>query len=531
MRLRQRVITLLMLSGLALAACGTGGSGQQSTTSGTKHGDTLTVAIGIDPDTLDPAAQTTTTAAQIVDMMAETLVTMDSTGKLQPLLATTWQQASDGMSWTFTLRSGVKFSDGTPFNAAAVKFNFDRLLSPTTFKSQPGVLGGKTGIDHVVAVDDTHVQFFLKSQFSPFAAALTQTNSAIISPASVNVAPNKPEVITQPVGTGPYVFKERVASDHITMTANKNYWGTTKANYDTQVYKIVPEAASREALVKSGGADVVVAPPANDLPALQNDPSVHVILGPSDRTIQIVINTQDATQPLLQKPEVRQALNYAIDKNAIIKTVMFGAATPLSGPMANSVFGYCQTGNYNYDPNKAKSMLQAAGASGMSVKLVSPTGRYVQDIQVANAVAGYLRDVGLKVDGPGTVDWPTYVATYASVPPALAKTDLHLLGWAPAYLDASQSLQQFYSTQIPPAGLESSYYKNPQVDALIAKGNSGTDQNQRAQDYCNAAKMVWSDAPWIFLYNQKYPFVTTSKVTGVTGLPNEKFVTTWASPK
>ena len=87
------------------------------------------------------------------------------------------------------------------------------------------------------------------------------------------------------------------------------------------------------------------------------------------------------------------------------------------------------------------------------------------------------------------------------------------------------------STQIPPAGLESSYYKNPQVDALIAKGNSGTDQNQRAQDYCNAAKMVWSDAPWIFLYNQKYPFVTTSKVTGVTGLPNEKFVTTWASPK
>ena len=287
MRLRQRVITLLMLSGLALAACGTGGSGQQSTTSGTKHGDTLTVAIGIDPDTLDPAAQTTTTAAQIVDMMAETLVTMDSNGKLQPLLATTWQQASDGMSWTFTLRSGVKFTDGTPFNAAAVKFNFDRLLSPTTFKSQPGVLGGKTGIDHVVAVDDTHVQFFLKSQFSPFAAALTQTNSAIISPASVNVAPNKPEVITQPVGTGPYVFKDRVASDHITMTANKNYWGTKKANYDTQVYKIVPEAASREALVKSGGADVVVAPPANDIPALQNDPSVHVILGPSDRPMSL----------------------------------------------------------------------------------------------------------------------------------------------------------------------------------------------------------------------------------------------------
>jgi peptide/nickel transport system substrate-binding protein len=530
MRLRQRVITLLVLSGLALAACGTGGGQQQQATSGPKHGDTLRVAIGIDPDTLDPAAQTTTTASQIVDMMAETLVTLDSNGKLQPLLATKWDQASDGMSWTFTLRTGVKFSDGTPFNAAAVKFSIDRLLSPNTFKAQPGVLGGKTGIDHVVAVDDTHVQFFLKTPFSPFASALTQTGAAIISPASVNVSPNKPEVITQPVGTGPYVFKERVASDHITMAANKSYWGT-KANYDTQTYKVVPEAASREALVKSGGADIIALPPANDIPALQADSSVHVILGPSDRTIQIIINTQDSTQPLLEKPEVRQALNYAIDKAAIIKTVMFGAATPLNGPMASTLFGYCATGSYGFNPTKAKSMLQAAGAAGMSVKLVSPTGRYVQDIQVANAVAGYLRDVGLKVDGPGTVDWPTYVATYANVPPSQAKTDLSLLGWAPAYLDAQQGFEQFYSPRTPPGGLESSYYKNPQVDALIEKGNSGTDQGQRAQNYCTAAKMVWNDAPWIFLYNQKNPIVTTSKVTGVTGLPNEKFVTTWASPK
>jgi len=379
-------------------------------------------------------------------------------------------------------------------------------------------------------VDDSHVKITLKTPLAPFVAALTQTQAAIISPASVNVAPNKPSVITQPVGTGPYKFQERVAGDHITMSANKDYWGT-KPNYDTQIYKVVPEAASREALVKSGGADVIVLPPANDIPSLQADSTLQVILGPSDRTVQVIINTVDTTQPLLQKPEVRQALNYAIDKNAIIKNVMFGAATPLNGPMATTLFGYCQTGTYGYDPAKAKSMLQAAGAAGMSVKLVSPTGRYVQDIQVANAVAGYLRDAGLKVDGPGSADWPTYVATYANVPPAQAKTDLSLLGWAPPYLDAQQQFEQFYSARIPPNGLESSYYKNPQVDALVEKANAGTNPNQRAQDYCSAAKMVWNDAPWIFLYNQKYPFVTTSKVTGVVGVPNEKFVTTWASPK
>jgi len=529
MRLRQRVTTLLTLSGLVLAACGTGGGQQEGSTSGPKHGDTLRVAIGIDPDTLDPAAQTTTTSSQIVDMMAETLVTIDEKGALKPLLATRWDQASDGMSWNFTLRQGVKFSDGTPFNAQAVKFSVDRLLNPNTFRTQPGILGGKTGIDRIDVVDDSHVKFSLKTKFSPFASAMTQTNAAIISPASVTQAPNKAEVITQPVGTGPYKFKERVAGDHITMDANKDYWGT-KANYDTQTYKVVPEAASREALVKSGGADVIALPPANDLPALGADPTLKVVLGPSDRTIQIVINTQDTTQPLLQKPEVRQALNYAVDKNAIIKTVMFGAATPLDAPMAKSLFGYCSTGSYGYDVNKAKSMLQSAGAAGMTVRLAAPTGRYVQDIQVANAVAGYLRDAGLKVEGPATNDWPTYVATYANVPPAQAKIDLHMLGWAPAYLDAQQQFEQFYSPRIPPGGLASSYYKSSQVDTLVEQANSGTDPAQRSKDYCTAAKTVWNDAPWIFLYNQKYPFVTTSKVAAVTGLPNEKFTTTWASP-
>ena len=115
-------------------------------------------------------------------------------------------------------------------------------------------------------------------------------------------------------------------------------------------------------------------------------------------------------------------------------------------------------------------------------------------------------------------------------PPAAATTDLHLLGWAPAYLDAQQQFEQFYSVRTPPNGQESSYYKNPQVDTLIEKANAGADPAQRQRDYCDAAKMVWKDAPWIFLYNQKYPFVTTSKVTGVTGLPNEQFTTTWAEP-
>ena len=134
------------------------------------------------------------------------------------------------------------------------------------------------------------------------------------------------------------------------------------------------------------------------------------------------------------------------------------------------------------------------------------------------------------MQGPATTDWPTYLSTYVNVPPSQSRIDLSLLGWAPPYLDAQQQFEQFYSARVPPNGLETSYYKNPEIDALIEKANSGTDPAQRQKDYCDAAKTVWKEAPWIFLYNQRFPFVTTAKVTNVVGLPNEKFVTTWASP-
>ena len=522
--MRMRTFAVCLAAGALLLACG-GTSGSNQSTTGPKQGGTLTTAIGIDPDTMDPAAQTTTTVGQLVQMMVEPLLITNQQGKLQPVLATGWNMSSDGTSYTFTLRKGVKFSDGEPFNAQAVKFSIDRLLSPTTFKSQPGVL---KIIKDTQVVDDSHVRFDLKQPFAPFVSAMAQGVAGIIAPNSVNQAPNTSATIVQPVGTGPYVFKERVKGDHVTMTRNPNYWGK-KASYQTQTYKIVPEAASRESLVKAGQVDVAHLPPANDIPALKQSSDVHLVLGPSDRKIQVVINNQDRTQPLLSKPDVRQALNYAVNKQAIVKNVLFGAADPVNSTMSNTVFGYCKTGDYSYNPNKAKQMLQQAGASGMMVKLLAPQGRYISDYNVAQAVAGDLRNVGLKVDLANPMDWPTYLSTI-NVAPDKASTNLHLLGWAPQYLDASQNLTQFQKDQWPPTGLSTAYYDNPQADALIQKANTESAQNLRKSDFCQAEKMIWNDAPWIFLYTQKNPFVVSNKVSGVYGLPNEQFNTSWASP-
>jgi peptide/nickel transport system substrate-binding protein len=524
----QRTLAALGLISLFVAACGPGNT---PTSTGPKHGDKIKIGIGITLDVVDPAPLTTTTVGQIVDMIAETLVAVGSDGKTLPLLAESWAASSDGLEYTFTLRKGVKFHDGTDFNAAAVKFSIDRLLNPKTLKSSPGTL---TVIDSTTVVDDTHVKFKLKTKYAPFVEAMTQTNAAIISPASISIAGNTPERVTKVIGTGPYKFQEFTPNDHISLNINSSYWGQ-KPNYDVQEFRIIPEAASREAALKAGQVDVIALPPASDLPALQKDPTVKVDLASADRTLQIIINNQDSSQPLLNDPKVRQALNYAIDKNAIISGVLFGAAVPLDAPMAKSLQGYCSVGSYNYDVAKAKSMLAAAGASNMKVKMMNPTGRYLQDKEVAEAVADQLRKVGITVEGPTSSDWGSYTATII-VPPAQAKTDLHMLGWAPAFLDASQQFEQFYSKRWPaPAGqiggLATSYYKNAKVDQLIEQGNSSTDAAQRKTAYCDAAKLVWEDAPWIFLYNQKYPIVSSSKITGVQSLPNEKFITTYASPK
>jgi peptide/nickel transport system substrate-binding protein len=510
----------LLAALLVLSGCGGGGG-----TSGPKQGDKLTIAIGVDPDTLDPMRQTTTTVQNIVSMVVETFVRVDENGKYQPLLATSWQTASDGLSWTFTLRSGAKFSDGTAFNAAAVKANFDRILTPDNLCPLCGAFRGVQSID---AVDDTHVKLNLKQPIAPLLGLMTEVTFGFLAPSTIAKGTDNFKDQEKPVGTGPYLLTDRVKGDHVTVTRNNSYWGT-KPSYKTQMFKIVPEAASREALVRAGQADVILLPPASDIPALQQDKTLKVILAPGDRTIFLAFNQSPKGNPLLQKPEVRRALNYAVNKELIIRSVLFGAASPMDAPMASSLFGYCKTGSYAYDVNKAKQMLADAGASSLSIKFVAPTGRYIQDFQAAQAIANDLSAAGVKVDGPKTMDWTSYLGVI-NVAPADSTVDLHLLGWAPGFLDASQAMTQFQSSQWPKKGLATSYYKNPEVDSLLAKANSESDPAARQKDYCAASNLIWQDAPWIFLWVQRFPMVTSAKVTGVLAIPNESFYTVYASP-
>jgi len=173
-------------------------------------------------------------------------------------------------------------------------------------------------------------------------------------------------------------------------------------------------------------------------------------------------------------------------------------------------------------------MLADAGAAGATLDLLTPSGRYVQDAQAAEAIAGYLRAVGLTVNVT-TSDFPSFLAR-VNAPHSAKTVDMHLLGWAPAYLDADFQMQMFRQATHPPAGLATSFYTNPQVEQLLAKADVETNPGTREQLYCDASKIIWDDAPWIFLWTQSFPIVHSADVTGIGSTPTEKFDAIGAHP-
>jgi len=474
----------------------------------------FSVAISTNIDSFDPHLLRSFAVANVVDHMVETLLNADVSGEIVPALAKDWEISEDGLTYTFTLQKGVAFSDGTPFNAEAVKYNIERFLNediPNTKHPYNKIVG-------VEAVDDTTVKLTLETPSSELLPAMSNTNIAMLSPASIpkdSDAYLKGTGAAAPVGTGPYVLKEYLADDQVVVERNPSYWGEAPY-YDEITFRIVPEAATRESLLLSGQVDLAVLPPLTDLAALEANPDAEVIMGDSARIIFIGLNI---TSEYLSDPKVRQALNYAVDVEAIAKSVLLDNGLPVVSPMPKSFFGFCETTpSYAYDPDKAKELLAEAGVpEEFELAFIAPTGRYAQDFQVAEAIAGYLAEVGITAV-PQTADWGTYM-DMVLVGPEEAKRDMYLLGWAGGYPHGSHTMALVKTG----AFFNRGYYSSPKLDELIGLADTALTTQESADYYCQANQIIWEDAPWIFLYQQGYPVVHSPDVTGIVVLPSEKF--------
>ena len=529
------VVATAGLLALAMVGCSSGTPNNNNSSSSSqpsstpRQGDTLTMSAGGDPLAIDPALIKSGLGTQISVVMAETLTTYKDSpdGSLKPLLAVSWKPNATNDVWTFKLRDKVKFQDGTPFDADAVKQNFDRLRDKRLAVLTAGDVASFVKSEDVI--DPLTIAINLTQPVSYFPNAVSNQTSAITSPTSWTVAPNTFASASKVVGTGPYKLTEWVQNDHITVTRNDGYWGK-KPYYQTQIFKFIPDANARETALRAGQIDAAVGLPAADLDSMKNNSSLDVNISFGTRMNYLAINTASTANPLLQDPRVRQALNYAVDKNAIVKSVLFGAGKVTTAPGINGPDNQCKLPQYTYNPKKAKSLLASAGATGMTVQLLSPNGRFLQDSQTAQAIAGYLTDVGLKVVGPQIADNATNQAIIAA-PPAKSNADprdqLFIWSFGADFAHPSQSLTRIYQAG---GGLNFSHYANSKVAALTLQAIAEPDKKKAADLYCQAEKLVWDDAPVVFLYTAGFVVVSSTKVAGITIVPNSVYDSIYAYP-
>jgi peptide/nickel transport system substrate-binding protein len=483
----------------------------------------LRIGLGVDADSLNPHDQTTTIIQNILDFVYDPLFYENEKGELEPRLATKMDVSKDGLVYTLTLRKGVKFHDGTPFNAEALKVTFDRALDPATKLPQRSTT--YAFVSKFEIVNEYEVKIHLKEPFAPFNRVLTGTILAPMSPKAIKEAPDK--LAVQPIGTGPFKFQEWVKGDRIVFVRNDDYYGK-KPSLDKVIFKIVPEAGTRTAMIRAGDLDLIYAPPPPDVPTLEKDPNLKVVKAPSTRVMFIAINN---SKDLFKDKRVRQAFNYAVNKDLIVNKVLMDLAQVSEGPTAPSHFGYYKTGKYEYNPKKAKELLAAAKfPMDTKIQMMTPTGRYMFDKQVSEAIQAYLNEIGLQVE-LRTYDWPTYIAMITK-PVDQNETQLFFLGWGTTVQDAHfMMFPQFHSSQWPPIALCETFYKNPEVDKAIEAARDNPDPKKRIEAYKNASKMIWDDAPMIFLYVQKYVVVHRSNIEGIVVNAVEKFNAIYAKVK
>ncbi|MCC0023135.1 MAG: ABC transporter substrate-binding protein [Hyphomicrobiaceae bacterium] len=471
----------------------------------------LVVGQIAEPAALDPHTVTAVNDFRILMNIYDGLVRYKSgTLEVEPALATSWDISDDGTEYTFHLRDGVKFHDGTDFNAEAVKFNFDRMLKDDHPYHDTGPFPLSfffSSISEVTAIDPLTVKFTLSEPYAPFLSNLAYPTGLIVSPAAVEQYGK--DFGRHPSGTGPFKFVEWQSNARVVVERNDDYWDGAPA-LDAVIYRPITDANTRVAEMLSGGLDLMVEVPPDNVATFSNDPNFTVYEQAGPHLWFLILNAKDG--PFANK-EVRQAVNYAVNKQALVDNVLQGTATVASGPTPPAFnWAYDETLDpYPYDPDKARQMIKDAGFEGAEVTfLVTEGGSGMLDpIPMGTAIQADLEAVGLKVKIE-TYEWNTFLGI---VNPGLeGKGDMAEMAWMTNDPDTLPFLALRTEAWPDKGGFNSGYYSNPKVDELLEAARKSTDQAERASLYKQMQEIVYDDAPWLFVANWKQNAVTTSRV-------------------
>ena len=492
--------------------------GAPAAASGTpKTGGTFVYANNVDVAPLIPGSTATVDHQRVLSMMYEGLVTQDlhdlkdAALPERPWLAESWEISSDGLQYTFKLRQNVKFHDGTPFDADAVKVNCERATLSSSPYYDKTVAGLSAKIYNYVAkgevVDKYTWRLTLKSPVGEFIRLLADRVILMVSPAAL--AKYGPAgIVDHPVGTGPFTFVQRVAGQRIELAKNKDYWGG--APYvDKVIMTVIPDAQARLAALKSGEVDFVTAMDPDQAAIYKADANVNLVFNPSPMTWVWMLNCKQG--PTANK-QVREALNYAWNRDGLVKDLLLGLATPAIAPAAPANPASPPThAQYTYDPERAKKMLADAGyPNGFSMTLVY--GDKGLNDQVNTLLQSDFRKVGVDVKLE-KMEYAAFLSMFSKGLPdqygggqTFWATSAHLGQW----------LETVFSSKFqPPHGNNRDWYSSSEVDRLLDEARPISDPKKSADAYRKVLDVVMEDAPWVWFYHDKNPMAVRKRVHGL----------------
>jgi peptide/nickel transport system substrate-binding protein len=446
----------------------------------------LTVGLPADAPTLDPQKPGGPYGDDLRFNLFDSLAFYDSTGKVIPWLATAWTQVGD-TQWRYTLRQGVKFSNGEDFDSTAVKYTVDRMLQPGAVRQ----LYTFSVLDHAAPVDKYTIDIFTKAP-DPFLPS-RMPNLNILPPAYTDQA-GEDGFGQKPIGTGPFTLTQWLQNQQIELAANPNYWnGSPKVA--KLIFSTIPDASTRLAQLLSGGVDIITDLTPEQAGSLKGNPRAQAATVQSKRVPYVGFNLLEGGPAPLKDQRVRQALNYAVDVDSIIKTVLGGYGQRLATIFRSDFPGYDASAQpYAYDPNHAKQLLADAGYSnGFSVDMQSSAGIIVKGLEISQAIVSQLGQVGVQVNLQ-PLDLNAYRAIVIGGQNQGKTAGLFLWNWGANPGDADSPL----SGTIASDGV-SSYYNDPTLNQQIVQARQSDDATARSI-YQEIQTELKDKAPFIFLY-------------------------------
>jgi 4-phytase/acid phosphatase/peptide/nickel transport system substrate-binding protein len=467
-----------------------------------KQGGTATLGLELDIPGFDPlkVGVYDTAARSAAALLFDTLTRLDEEGAPQPKLAQSWTSSEDFKVWTYNLQPGVKFSDGTPFNAQAVKFNYDRMRDPNNHCSCAFYL---SNIAQVEAPDDLTVIFRLKdpSVNSPALLAPSVVTTAYHSPAAIQRLGD--DYNRNPVGTGPFVLKSWVAGDRLVLERNPNYWRQGFPRLDRVILRPLPDAQARFASLQAGETDIIWDDNFDNIEKAKKDKSLVVYEYTGAGAGVAAFNTK---VPPFDDRRVRQALVMAIDREKISQAVSNGLLRPAQDPYGAGSWVKCHdVGALPFDPAKAKELLKDYGKR-VSFKMVvtaTPRGRMFGQIYQQ-----LWKQIGadMQLD---QVDQTTIVTK-------AFRHDFELTPWR--IIDSADPGGQMYANFHTGSPANLAQISNPELDKLLEHARATADQAARIKDYCEVARIINQEAVWFWTFQSTYYAIAKPKLKGIPKL-------------